>query len=42
MALQPSIGMECFSRDERAVAAVDFSIAAVMAIVGILNAVDAG
>lgn len=42
MALQPSIGMQCFSGDVRAVAAVEFSIVAMMAIVGILNAVDVG
>ena len=42
MSSHPSFGLALFGRDTRGVAAVEFSIAAMMTIVGILNAVDVG
>ena len=39
---RPFIASQFFARDERGVAAVEFSIAAMIMIVGILNAADVG
>lgn len=42
MSPRPFMALPSFGRDTRGVAAVEFSIAAMMTIVGILNAVDVG